>query len=476
MECKRTKLVKKLAAFVLIFAVIFSLAGCIRYEARAKVNPDGTVDFALTYAISTELGDEMSSSIQDAQKEMASQGWDLEEYKQDKYNGFIATKKKIAIEDLEDELARSGFEGITIDEVDDGIYRFEWDTKSLSSDAQSSGVTADYLTQYGGYMKFSMEFPGVPIETNGSSSDGGKTVEWDLFNTNEPLYAEFSFSGSGAVSPSSATVTVHKNKKADIEILFEEVEDVDEVELFEDLEDQGWEIDGDDDVTATIKDVALDDIAGTLEDTELGFDGFDIEEDDKIYTLEWDAPNKDFTFVLELPNKAEDNNATDEDENTLEWDLSEMDEPISAEFKIKSGSNMLLLIGIIGGSVVVVGIVILVIVLIAKKKKNKGPKDPTPVVAVPQAPQQFTPVAPQQSVPAAPQQYAPQASAAPQQYVPQAPAAPQQYVPQAPQQYVPQPPVNPTAYTSNSNLPNPGLPQIGMPPAQGTDPNNNQNQ
>lgn len=455
MEQKRISTVRKLSVFVLVFAIVFALAGCVRYEARSRVNADGTVDFSFVYAMSTDLGSDLSTGTKDAQKAFADAGWDLEEYKEDKYSGFRAVKKHIPLEDLEKELNKTdSFNGFSLREVDDGEYVLEWDVSSLTSDASSQGLSKDYLSQYGGYMRFVLEVPGEVIETNGSASKDGSSIEWNFFEINDSIYAKFSLSG-GVVLPSAATIAVNKDKTADVSLDFEDVEDM---EQFDDLEEMGWDISGDSDVTASQEGVDLEDLEDLLVTTELGFDDFTFSEKDGVYTLEWDASGKAMNLTVELPNEAEEENADSSDDNVLEWDLSEMEEPVSAQFKIKKAGFPILLVAIIGGSILVVGIVILVIVLIVRKKKNKGdgPKNPSPVVEVPAAPIQPSPIAPQ-------------SPAFPQQYAPQAPATPQVNAP-----YVPQPPVNPTAYTSGSGLPNPGLPQIGSVPPQGPD-NNAQN-
>ncbi len=454
MEKTKTRPIRKLTVLVLVLSIIAALAGCVRYEARARVHQDGTMDFALIYATSSDLGDDLGSGTKDARKVFADAGWDLEEYKEDKYTGFRAIKKDIAIEDLEKELKKTdSFEGFTIRESN-GEYTIDWNVGDLKKNATGQGVSASYLEQYGGYMNFVLEVPGDVVETNGKVSSDGKTIEWNIIEMDEPIQATFTLSG-GMVFPTRTSVTVNKDKTADVELLFTDVKDM---EQFDSLEEMGWDISGKSKVAATQEGVDLEDLEDLLTSTELGFDGFSFKEEEGVYVLEWDASGKAMDLVFELPNEAEDSNADSEDEMILEWDLSEMDEPVSAQFEIKKGGGFpILLVCIIAGSVIVVGVIILVIVLIVRKKKNKGngPKDPSPVAVTPGAPQQFSPVAPQ-------------APSFPQQYAPQSPAAPQANSP-----FVPQSPANPASYSSTSGLPNPGLPQMGNVPPQG--PNGPQN-
>lgn len=448
MERKRTRILKTLSAVILVVGILMCLTGCLRYESRAKVNADGTVDFGFLYAIADISGSD-SGSMDSAREPFERAGWEVEDYSEKgnntTYNGFRANVRGVPIEELGDKLEQVGLQGLSIKE-DNGVYTLQWDVSDMTSNATSQGVTGNYLTEYGGYMKFVLELPGKVIECNGIESDGGKRIEWDLLEMKSTVYAQFSLKGAGVIFPATTTITVNKDKTADVLLLFKDIGDVD---VLSDLEDLEWEISGKSKVTAEKEGIALEDLQDELNAIGMGFENLEFVEDEGIYYLEWDAPDMEADVVLELPNAAEDSNSESEDEQALEWTLSDMEEPISAEFKIKGGgSNMLLLIGIIGGSAVVLCIIIVVIVVIAKKNKNKGPKPPKASKNEPAAPQ----------APAAP-------FGQPQQYVPQQPGLPQM------QQYAPPAQQNPTAYNSASGFPNPGFPQVGSVPPQGQDNN-----
>ena len=202
---KRTNFsrIKKFSAVMLVFAIIFCLTGCIRYEAKAAVKKDGTCDFSFTYAISTQLGDDMSSSTDSAAEAFEGTDWEVEDYDEKGFAGFTATLNDVALEDLQDELEATGsFKGFSLEyDEDEETYTLEWDASSVSSDASGQGVTADYLEQYDGYMKFVLELPGKVIESNGEESNGGKKIEWNLFGLDEAIHAEFNLKSSGGSLP-----------------------------------------------------------------------------------------------------------------------------------------------------------------------------------------------------------------------------------------------------------------------------------
>ena len=386
-------------AVILVLSIIMCLSGCIRYEMKSSFHADGTVDLSFTYAIDVSLsGDDQNGTdpTAEAQEKFENAGWSVEEYKDGDFSGFIATKKT-DVNKMENDLDETdSFKGFSLEE-DDGVYTLTWEATSVTQEASDASITADTLEQYNGYMKFVLEIQGEIIDTNGDVSNDDTTIEWNLMSIDEPIYAEFTLSG-GKVFPSTTTITVNKDKTADVELLFTDVEDQDQ---FDEMEDLGWDISGKSKVTATQEGVELSDLGDILIETELGFDEFSLEEDDGIYTLEWDASGVQMELILELPNAAEDSNADSDEDNVLEWDLEELDEPVSAEFTIKKGGFPILLVCIIAGSVILVGIIILVIVLIVKKKKNKGsgPQAPNSFVEVPAAPQQYVPGMPQQMIP-----------------------------------------------------------------------------
>ena len=264
---------------------------------------------------------------------------------------------------------------------------------------------------------------------------------------------------------SSYTATINTDGTADVTFLYAILEDYatgiedSRDKLEEGLEDfdYDYEIDEYDEdgfvgFTVSVEGIELEEFEEVFSDA-FGIEGFTLEEDDGVYTLDWDAGSTTdeasssgissdtleqydgyMKFVLELPGKPIDDNATKSKGNTLEWDLMELDENIYCEFDLSKSSSIPwgLIIGIIVG-VIVVAAIIAVIVIIMKKKKNA----PAPAPVTPTFPQ-----APVDQGFAQPAGF-PQAPVVPQTpVVPQAPVAPA--APEAPAAPVDNTPVDPT--------------------------------
>lgn len=249
----------------------------------------------------------------------------------------------------------------------------------------------------------------------------------------------------------SMTASVHKDGTVDFTFIYatmdtsdmmgtdssddeDDESEPDYAEMMEKFEDADWDCEdyegekGDETdylgFKATKEGIDLEDLADELAELGEGFDKFTIEEEKGVYTLEWDidgitseAEGMSVTsdalktyggymkFVLELPGKAKDNNATDvsKDGKTLEWDFFEMDEAIYCEFDLKAtGGFPGWLIGvIIGAAVIVVGVIVAIIIMNSKKKKGGDAPVVAPVAQAPVVPQ--APVAPSAPVEGFPQ-------------------------------------------------------------------------
>ena len=166
----------------------------------------------------------------------------------------------------------------------------------------------------------------------------------------------------------------------------------------DELKAEGWEVseyneDGYIGFTGVKRDIPLEDVAkefnGTSNDeVEMSSDVFSIVNDVSNYTLKWDISASEeeadesaedyssylqqyggyATFTLKVPNKAKSSNATtvSEDGKTLEWDLTQVDGTINAEFSLR---NIKLIITI----VVIVFFVVLVAFLVLGHLRKNGP-------------------------------------------------------------------------------------------------------
>lgn len=169
-------------------------------------------------------------------------------------------------------------------------------------------------------------------------------------------------------------------------------------EEMSELQAQGWEVSEyqEDDYigfTCVKKDVPLEDVAkefnGTSNDeVEMSSDVFSIVKDGSNYSLKWDISSSEeeaeesaedyssylqqyggyATFTLKVPNKAKSSNATtvSDDGKTLEWDLTQVDGTIEAEFSLR---NIKLIITII----VIIFFVLLIGFLVLGHLRKNGP-------------------------------------------------------------------------------------------------------
>ncbi|MBR2749882.1 MAG: hypothetical protein IKD90_01965 [Clostridiales bacterium] len=204
-KVNKKPLLKKLLAVMLISAIVFALSGCIRYNATMKVGSDGSIDIDILYAVydTSSLSDSdddssLSSGIKEDQVEALEEaGWKVKEYSKDSYKGYELIKKGIKAAELEEDVksADVGFDKFSFTEKK-GVYTLDWDVSNNTSEASSSGVDLSKLAEYGGYMKVVLELPNKPENSNATdTSDGGKTLEWDMFKMDEPIHCEFKITG-----------------------------------------------------------------------------------------------------------------------------------------------------------------------------------------------------------------------------------------------------------------------------------------
>ena len=189
--------VKKIISVFLVLSMLFALTACVRYSVGCTVNSDGTVNLTYLYALSDLTDGNGDSGWAEEKKEFESKGWSTRDYTGDgssessSYNGFIASKGGIPIDQVEAEVRAlgEGFESFTFS-FDDGVYTIDWDTESVDKMVSEEGSSLGDLSTYGGYMKFTLELPIKPIDENATSSKGS-LLEWDLSKMNEPIHCEF---------------------------------------------------------------------------------------------------------------------------------------------------------------------------------------------------------------------------------------------------------------------------------------------
>lgn len=189
--------VKKIIAVFMVFAMLLAMAGCVRYSVSCTVNSDGTVNLTYLYALSDLTDGNGNSGWSEERKLFESKGWSTRDYTGDgdsdssSYNGFIAAKGGVPIDEVEAEIRAlgEGFETFTLS-CEDDVYTLDWDTSSIDQMVSDGGSSMGDLSTYGGYMKFSLELPSKPITANASKTKGS-VMEWDLSKVIDPVHCEF---------------------------------------------------------------------------------------------------------------------------------------------------------------------------------------------------------------------------------------------------------------------------------------------
>ena len=157
--------------------------------------------------------------------------------------------------------------------------------------------------------------------------------------------------------------------------------------------------------SASKEGIALEDLAEELQALELGYEDLTLKKDGDLYILDWDASSNTeeteeqgleaasirsyggyMTFVLQLPAKAKDNNATKVEGKTLEWDLFKMKEPIHCEFKLTGGGFPMWIVGLIIGGIVIAAGIVAAILIMKKKKEAPAPAYASTFASTPATP------------------------------------------------------------------------------------------
>ena len=185
---------KKISCLLLLFALVACLTGCMRFHTTFTIKKNGKMDVSLLYAMidmSQYSDDESGSSgLTDEQvKEYEKDGWSVKDYTDDGYKGFIIAKDDVSIAELNammNKTAENTNQGGKFELTKDGlVYHLTWQIYD-NTDKSSMSQVAPYITQSGGYMKFTLNLPSKPVSSNATStSDNGKTLEWDLLKLDE---------------------------------------------------------------------------------------------------------------------------------------------------------------------------------------------------------------------------------------------------------------------------------------------------
>lgn len=211
---KKSFFLKRGAVIVLVLSFLMGLCGCIQYEAHAEVNDDGTMDFGLLYAVidlsdlggdSDDSSMDMTQSLDTIKDALEKDGWDITDYQTNtngqNYVGFRIEKHNIPIDKFQEELDKMKEAGMDMGNFtitkDGDTYKLEWDMSSSMSSMSSSGADSASLSQYGGFMRFTLNLPNAALKDNATkTSDDGCSLTWDITTMKDPMRAEFTLDGS----------------------------------------------------------------------------------------------------------------------------------------------------------------------------------------------------------------------------------------------------------------------------------------
>ena len=459
----RRTAIKQTAILLILAIAVFCFTGCVRLRSTVKIRGDGTSDITLLFAIKNSSYNDVADNLEEIIDSLESEGWETDVYNEDDFTGYTSTLRNVKLSEIEDrinssgQLSEIGLTGFDIS-IEGSRYTMRWNTSELTS-INGMEIPAG-LFDNGGFIELVLDLPVKPDYYSQPTdiSDDGKTLTWDLMQQPD-IDIGFTLVESQSFR---ATFDVNDKGLTDISIVYacseEEYEDLKYTYegLPGQLESDDWSVDDYEDdgfigCEFTIEDVPLDDVDDVLNDDifeYIGFDTFEMKKKGGDYVVDWDTEGvlddvlrgREFEdgeyegfmeVIVNLPDKAKDNNATDESKNgrKLVWDLME-----DQEVKFTYSSINIILIAAIAGTVfmlLLAGLVVVLIIVLKKKKGKKADKKPAPAAkpakpAKPVAPIIMPPAPGTVAKPAAP--VAPAASAAPvapvTPVVPTAPVAP----------------------------------------------------
>lgn len=191
---------KRLKALPALFLALCSLllTACVRLDADVTIKTNGKADFSFLYAVMSDDPDSFGLS-EDEQDEIGEFGGKYELYNEDGYMGYRVTASDIPLDKLSDNSFFGGDSDSFMIKKNGNTLRFEGSLLD-SDDEEELASVKDSLGMYGGYMRFTLHLPTEPNESNATStSDGGKTLTWDLtkMKSGEKMIAEFTIPGGG---------------------------------------------------------------------------------------------------------------------------------------------------------------------------------------------------------------------------------------------------------------------------------------
>jgi len=175
----------KVAALSLL--VVVTLAGCFKAKVDLTLSSEDTISGTMLVAVQAGIGESLGGSDEDILGQLTGglggelDGATVEDYSEDDYIGKLFTFKDLPLDAFS---SGEGGEDISITrEGDLFIVDGTWNT----DDAGTEGMDPASI---GAEFTFAVTFPGSVVEHNGTLSNDGHTVTWDLFDGPETLHAE----------------------------------------------------------------------------------------------------------------------------------------------------------------------------------------------------------------------------------------------------------------------------------------------
>ena len=303
---------KNLKKVIGVLLILTTMTGCVKYKNTMTINNDKSMIFEGSYLISDKLLETSDSTTffsEENKKALEERGVKVSEKKENNYTGIAVSKKYDNI----DKISNKNGKEVTISDY----FKEDFDDSILFK------VEKGFLKN-----KYTANFK---YDSNVGTGDGGDTSTSQALTENDKKLA---------VTDDLTTTTPSTGEEATTPST------------------------GDD--TTTPDDGTTTPTTPTTPDTtEPGDSGFDSD----IMGL---AGEMEFNYVVNLPEKALTNNATNvsNDGKTLTWSLMQSQiSNIEFSFELKNMTNYYILYGAIAAAVIIV--IIIVILLIKKGKKGK---------------------------------------------------------------------------------------------------------
>lgn len=303
---------KNLKKLIVVLLILTTMTGCVKYKNTMTINNDKSMIFEGSYLISDKLLETSDSTTffsEENKKALEERGVKVSEKKENNYTGIAVSKKYDNI----DKISNKNGKEVTISDY----FKEDFDDSILFK------VEKGFLKN-----KYTANFK---YDSNVGTGDGGDTSTSQALTENDKKLA---------VTDDLTTTTPSTGEEATTPST------------------------GDD--TTTPDDGTTTPTTPTTPDTtEPGDSGFDSD----IMGL---AGEMEFNYVVNLPEKALTNNATNvsNDGKTLTWSLMQSQiSNIEFSFELKNMTNYYILYGGITAAVIIV--IIIIISLIKKGKKGK---------------------------------------------------------------------------------------------------------